>query len=106
MPTKNLHRLCGREFGSFAAFETHLLEDYTRDKPPFIECLDPVSVGLVEKDGVWYGHGEKKIEQPKEAFETICGFEGKVAGCGKVFYRTPGRGRPATRCPECRKADK
>lgn len=45
-----MHRRCGRRFGGVAGFDRHLR---TLDAPPWVECVEPASVGLRESGGVW-----------------------------------------------------
>ena len=56
------HRQCGRTFGGVTAFERHLrlLKGH-----PWTECLSPVEVGLVDRDGVW------GVATPAKAFGRL-----------------------------------
>ena len=45
-----VHRVCGRTFSGLTAFDRHLR---LLKVPPWAECVDPASVGLVDKAGVW-----------------------------------------------------
>lgn len=41
---------CRRTFGGVSAFDLHQRDS---NEPPYVRCLDPSGVGLVERDGVW-----------------------------------------------------
>ena len=50
MVARCYHRPCGRTFGGVTGFDWHIR---LLDGPPWVECLNPASVGLQEVDGVW-----------------------------------------------------
>jgi hypothetical protein len=68
-----LHRVCGRRFTGVAAFDRHLR--WVRHSP-WVECADPVEVGLVESPNGW---------TPNSAFLSADGVGGLsdylVGGC-------------------------
>jgi len=46
-----VHRKCGRQFGGVSGYDRHLI---WLAGPPWIECADPLAVGLKADDrGVW-----------------------------------------------------
>ena len=56
------HRQCGRTFGGVTAFDRHLrlLKDH-----PWTECVPPLEVGLVDRDGVF------SLTTPEKAFRRL-----------------------------------
>jgi hypothetical protein len=44
------HRLCGRDFGGVTGFDRHIR---LLDGPPWVECVDPATIGMVLTGGVW-----------------------------------------------------
>jgi hypothetical protein len=51
--------VCGQTFGGVGGFDTHLR---LLDGHPWTECVDPASVGMTLKDGVWvrgYQHADR-----------------------------------------------
>lgn len=44
--------VCGRVFSGLTTFDKH--QDVDHDRKPVVTCHDPVTVGLVVRDGVWH----------------------------------------------------
>jgi hypothetical protein len=62
------HRQCGRDFGGVTGFDRHIR---LLDGPPWVECVDPASVGLILRaDGVWIsawqGPGDTDVPADRE----------------------------------------
>ena len=56
------HRECGRMFGGVTAFDRHLR--WYRSAP-WVDCIEPEGVGLVEREGVW------GVPSPEKAFGRL-----------------------------------
>ena len=50
------HRACGRDFSGLTAFDRHLR---LLKVPPWVECVDPESAGLIDKAGIWTLEGRE-----------------------------------------------
>ncbi len=75
---RSYHRQCGRTFGGMTGFDWHLK---WLDSAPWVECVDPATVGLTEVDGVWVRkapdasvreRGERRLEATPVTSEVGC----------------------------------
>jgi hypothetical protein len=86
---------CAETFSSASSFDKH-----QRGVDPVV-CLPPISVGLVERDGVWspadrdprFSEATKPAAVEKKTWTC--------ATCGGMMGKTPGRGRPPKTCQNC-----
>lgn len=101
--------MCGEDFAGVAYFDSHLIEvpDPREDREfPLVKCVSPESVGLIKNTRGRWGSGPSggpaarvyvpAAERPAHEYEREC------VVCDKVFMRPRKRGRPPTKCEDCR----
>jgi hypothetical protein len=105
MPSKvlNLCSGCKQDFSGVTVFDSHQV--WVGGRYP-VKCKDPVKMGLVrDGQGRWSSGRTVSIdgtnyvpaaERPAHEFERTC------TVCGSIFQRPRGRGRPPTKCEDCR----
>jgi hypothetical protein len=99
----NLCCACRRDFAGLGPFDEHQSWNY-RAKPPKLTCKDPATLGMeLNKYNRWGRPGDIKTreyvpaaERPSSDYERDC------TVCGAVFERPRTRGRPPTKCEQCR----
>lgn len=98
---------CGVAFAGVTLFDAHHKENYDAAAPPFVDCLDPSSMGLsLDEHGRWgtagSGDGTRGTVYVPAAERDISEFLRNCVVCDAEYERPRGRGRPPTKCPKCR----
>jgi hypothetical protein len=87
---------CEQVFSGYSSFDLH--QTVLKNKRGTVICHPPKSVGLVNKEGIWFGQADPRfsdvvVDKPAPKVYTC--------KCGAQYRGTGKRGRPPAACTDC-----